>query len=256
METPNLMPLMSPGLERDIEDLYRQSFEEVSPWRTEAPEPTAANLTPLPIGPPDAQSGAPVVAATAAPPPPVVVIPRAVQNEMARRKRPAMRRSLVAKRQKATCQPGSLLLLASAAEAADSASAPQMGNAATTTTTTTTTATPKLPLQMNSFAQNMQAMTNPASEPASLIINNGRCCSFEYIRDTFEALVEPAIMCPVGGVQPLSNSRVKAHMAKLVFLNNAYNVWSNRVQNSKSLTIAELADIFTKSLLEVEIAAI
>jgi len=243
------LPLLTPT-SLDIENLFQQSFNDPSASMlegtdiipTESVENFAAENQSDPIV---GQAAAATVTKVMQP---QVMIPLAVRNEMVKRKRPSIRKVAQAKRQKPASQaPEETNSLPILGAAADSVSVTQMETMGMNVTSMT-----KMASQTSSSAL-MMAKTN---ETASTQLNNGRISSFEYIRDTYEALIEPVVMSPIPIIQPISCARVKAHLAKLIFLNNAYNEWCKRVQVSKDLTINDLSDIMSKGLLEAGIASL
>ncbi len=72
--------------------------------------------------------------------------------------------------------------------------------------------------------------------------------SFDYIRETYEALIEPVSLSPYTIPHSLSPYRIRAHIAKLHFLNNAYMDWHTRIQSNQNLSVYDLYNITLSAL--------
>jgi len=72
--------------------------------------------------------------------------------------------------------------------------------------------------------------------------------SFEYIRETYESLIEPISLSPYTIPHSLSPYRIRAHIAKLHFINNAYKDWHTRIQSNQNLSVDDLYNITLSAL--------
>ena len=115
--------------------------------------------------------------------------------------------------------------------------------------------------QRNASASTAMTTTTTMTIPTMIIDPNattslvcgGKLSTFEYIRETYEALIDPLYLTPFSGSIGLTSHKVKAHIAKMVFLDTAQDEWVRRMQGGKALSVEDLSKIVCKSLVQTGI---